>query len=231
MAKPVRRPARPKAATQAPGDLSQLRLQMQYTDITDIKPYRFNARDNREAIEKVANSIKTFGFLIPCVIDSEGVLGAGHTRVEAAKLLGLTAVPTVLADHLTEQQMNAFRIIDNKVAEIADWDFEMLADEIQALDGLFEWTDFGFTSQEVDCLNQMVADDCLSTASLPTPAEAAASRAQRRAPTQARFVCGELTFFVPAAVYRSWAHGLRSLHNFDEDAIASDLKQRLGILE
>lgn len=227
-ARPTRRPA-PK-----PVDMSKVKLRLEYVDINDIQPYEWNARDNAKAVAAVANSIRAFGFVVPVVIDQDGVLGAGHTRVEAAKTLGMLEVPAVRAEHLTKEQMDAFRIADNKVAEMATWNTAMLADEMEKLNGLFDFTDFGFQQGEIDCLASLVGDDCLSTANLgaltgeqnPTP-----GRSVRRAPIQARFVLGELTFFTTSEQYRNWVQGLRDLHNFDEAAIAEDLKRRLGILE
>lgn len=222
-----RAPARPPA----PVDLSKIKVEMGYKDINDIVPYEWNARDNAKAVQAVANSIKTFGFLIPVVIDGNNVLAAGHTRVEAGKLLGMSEVPFILADHLTTSQLDAFRIIDNKVASLADWDFGMLADEMVKLEGLFDMTDYGFNQSELDCLGALVADDCLATAGLGAAASETPGRSVRRAPTQARVVIGEITFFVPADVYRNWAQGLRDLHDFKDEDIAEDLRRRLGFLE
>ena len=110
--------------------------------ITELKPYENNPRINDHAVEAVANSIKEFGFKVPCVIDKNGVIVAGHTRVKAAKKLGIKTVPCVIADDLTEEQVKAFRLADNKTAEIAEWDFERLDDELAGLAD-FDMTDFG----------------------------------------------------------------------------------------
>lgn len=224
-----------RAATPPPLDMSKIKLKLEYVDINDIVPYEWNARDNAKAVAAVKASIKTFGFIIPIVIDDDNVLAAGHTRTEAAKELGMDEVPAVRASHLTEEQIKAFRLIDNKVASIADWDFNLLAAEMQELEGLFDMTDFGWSTQELDCLSSMVADDCLTTSGLGTggqrdAADAESNPAGRRAPTRARFVLGELCFFEDANLYRAWVQGLRELHNFDEELIAEDLKRRLGIL-
>lgn len=227
----TRRQARPAPA--ARGDKRNVKVEMRYVDINSIQPYDYNPRDNSDAIDSVANSISTFGFLIPVVIDSHGVLAAGHTRVEAAKKLGIAEVPSVLADHLTEEQINAFRLIDNKVAEIAKWDFDMLSGEIAKLgESGIQLTDFGWSREELDCLNQMVADDCLSVDGLVTAeAEDRIRRTERRAPATARFVLGELVFFIPATDYRTWVDGLRTLHDYNESDILADVKRRLGITE
>lgn len=130
------------------------RVHLEYRDINELVNYEFNPRDNAPAIESVANSIKTFGFLIPVVVDANNVLIAGHTRVAAAKMLGMDEVPTVQVDHLSQQEIDAFRLIDNKVAELAKWDFDMLSGEISKLQGSgLMLTDFGWAREELDCLS------------------------------------------------------------------------------
>ena len=82
--------------------------------LEELKPYENKPRNNEEAIEPVANNIKTFGFKVPIVVDKDNVIIAGHTRYKAAKKLGLNKVPCIVADDLTEDQVNAFRLVDNK---------------------------------------------------------------------------------------------------------------------
>ena len=98
--------------------------------LTDIAPYENNPRRNDAAVEYVANSIREFGFKQPIVIDKDGVIVAGHTRYKAAQKLGLNEVPCILADDLTPEQVKAYRLADNKVAELASWDFEILESEL-----------------------------------------------------------------------------------------------------
>lgn len=90
--------------------------------ICDIRPYENNPRDNDDAVDLVANSIREFGFKQPIVVDADGTIIAGHTRYRAARSLGLATVPAVYADDLTPGQVNAYRLADNKVAEAATWD-------------------------------------------------------------------------------------------------------------
>lgn len=115
--------------------------------IKDIKPYEKNPRKNDSAVEAVANSIEQFGFKVPVVIDKDNVIVCGHTRYKAAKKLGLDTVPCVVADDLTEEQIKAYRLADNKVSELAEWDIDLLGDE---LDGIFDidMGDFGFDMTE-----------------------------------------------------------------------------------
>ena len=84
--------------------------------ITEIKPYEKNPRKNDEAVKYVAESIKQFGFKVPIVIDSHDIIVAGHTRWKAAKKLGLSEVPCIVADDLNDEQIKAFRLADNKVS-------------------------------------------------------------------------------------------------------------------
>ena len=104
-------------------------------DINKLIPYKNNPRKNDGAVEPVANSIREFGFKVPLVIDKENNVVCGHTRLKAAKKLGLKTVPCVIADDLNDEQIKAFRLADNKVGELAEWDFDLLGDE---LDGIFD---------------------------------------------------------------------------------------------
>ena len=215
----------------ASADKIRARIQLEYRDISELKNYEFNPRDNGPAIESVANSIRTFGFLIPVVVDEEDVLVAGHTRVAAATTLGMMEVPVVKVSHLSEDEINAFRVIDNKVAELAKWDFDLLSGEISKLQGSgLTLTDFGWTREEIDCLTDVVQDDCLNTEGLvDIEARERIRRTERRAPATARFVLGELVFFLPQAEYREWINGVRTLNDYNEQDIVTDIKRRLGI--
>lgn len=105
-------------------------------NVNEIIPYENNPRKNDEAVDKVALSISAFGFKVPIVIDVNNVVVTGHTRLKAAKKLGMTTVPCILADDLTDEQIKAFRLADNKVAEFAEWDEEKLMKELEALDDI-----------------------------------------------------------------------------------------------
>lgn len=112
-----------------------------------LTPYENNPRNNDEAVEPVANFISEFGFKVPIVATSDGEIINGHTRWKAAKKLKLKTVPVIIADDLTEEQVRAFRLADNKVAEIAQWDIELLLSEIESVDNL-DMTLFGFTDSD-----------------------------------------------------------------------------------
>lgn len=108
-----------------------------------LRPYENNPRNNEQAVEAVANSIKEFGFKVPIVATIDGEIVNGHTRFKAAKFLKLKTVPVLIADDLTEEQIKAFRLADNKTGELADWDIELLYSELEDLTG-FDMTMFGF---------------------------------------------------------------------------------------
>lgn len=99
-----------------------------------LKEYENNPRNNDLAVEKVKYSIERFGFLFPVVIDMNYTIVAGHTRVRACREMGISSVPCIIADELTEEQINLFRLVDNKTSEYSDWDFEKLKEELSLVD-------------------------------------------------------------------------------------------------
>lgn len=101
-----------------------------YKKISELKPYNKNPRNNDEAVEYVANSIKEFGFKVPIIVDKDNIIIAGHTRYLACKKLNINEAPCIVADDLNEEQVKAFRLADNKVGEIATWDFGLLNEEL-----------------------------------------------------------------------------------------------------
>ena len=117
--------------------------------IGEVKPYEKNPRKNDNAVNAVANSISQFGFKNPIVIDGNNVIICGHTRYKAAQKLGLDVVPCVVADDLTEEQIKAYRLADNKVSELAEWDFNILGDELESIFDI-DMTDFGFDEAVID---------------------------------------------------------------------------------
>jgi ParB-like chromosome segregation protein Spo0J len=132
-------------------------LTINYLNIDVIKPYQKNARKNDKAVDKVAASIKEFGFKNPIIVDSNMEIIAGHTRYKAAKKLKLKKVPVIQSNDLTDNQVKAFRIADNKVGEIADWDMDLLLEEITELklnDYNLELTGF-----DLDEINKMMPNN------------------------------------------------------------------------
>ncbi len=122
------------------------KLKIEYVDINSIKPYKKNPRKNEEAIPYVMESIKQFGFKNPVILDKDNVIVCGHTRIEGAKRLGITEIPCIYADDLTDEQIKAFRLADNKVAEIAEWDIDLLDTELDDILNI-DMSDFGFIDE------------------------------------------------------------------------------------
>lgn len=114
--------------------------------VESIHPYENNPRYNDSAVPYVKNSIQEFGFKVPIIVDEAGSIVCGHTRYKVALELGMSHVPCIVASDLTPKQIQAFRLVDNKVSEFSSWDFSKLEIEIGELDAEFNLDDFGFFS-------------------------------------------------------------------------------------
>lgn len=131
-----------------------------YKKIEELKPYKRNPRKNEEAVRCVANSIKEFGFKVPIIIDKNNEIIAGHTRLLASKELKLKEVPCIIADDLTEEQVKAFRLADNKVSEIADWDFDLLEQELEEIQDIdMSMFDFDLSSLDDEEEKEIIEDE------------------------------------------------------------------------
>lgn len=120
-------------------------------NINVLKEYENNPRHNEAAVNKVAESIKEFGFKVPIIIDQNNVIITGHTRIKAARKLGLKKVPCIIADDLSPEQIKAFRLADNKVSEYATWDEDKLYTELMELKVVnFDIESFGFETKDID---------------------------------------------------------------------------------
>jgi DNA modification methylase len=127
-------------------------MNIQNLNIKDINPYEKNPRNNKNAIDKVAASIKEFGFKQPIVVDKDMTIIVGHTRYKAAEKLGLAEVPVLIANDLSDEQVKAYRLADNKTGEFAEWDIDLLAGELKGLKEFnFDMKPFGFenTQEEI----------------------------------------------------------------------------------
>lgn len=131
-------------------------MKVEKISVKEIRPYEDNPRYNDEAVQYVKESIKQFGFKVPMVITSDGVIVTGHTRFKASLELGYTEVPCVIADDLSEEQVQAFRLADNRVSEIAEWDEGLLFQELQEMEKAFDLGAFGFS---LDDFEIKLADD------------------------------------------------------------------------
>ena len=123
--------------------------------IEEIKMYENNPRNNDGAVEYVANSIKEFGFKVPIVLDKNNIIVAGHTRYKAAKLLKITEIPCIIADDLSDEQVKAFRLIDNKAAELSSWDIDLLNLELENIKDI----DMELFNFEISNILDNVVDD------------------------------------------------------------------------
>lgn len=131
-------------------------MRVKEVPIGDVRPYEDNPRDNEGAVSAVAASIREFGFQQPIVVDADGTVIAGHTRLKAAQALGMKTVPVVVASGLTPEQVAAYRLADNKTGELASWDAELLAEQLDGI-SVLDMGQFGFT--DADFPGEMAAID------------------------------------------------------------------------
>ena len=157
--------------------------------IAEVRPYEKNPRKNENAVKYVKESIRQFGFKGPIVIDSNRVIVCGNTRLLAAKSLGMTEVPCILADDLTEEQVKAFRLADNKVGEFAEWDLDLLGDELDAIADAsdIDMGDFGFDLSGDDEEKEIVEDE------VPEEVEPVCQRGEIWKLGEHRLMCGDST--------------------------------------
>lgn len=125
--------------------------------LTELKEYEKNPRRNDQAVDAVAASIREFGFKVPIIIDKDNVIVAGHTRLKAARKLGLETVPCIIADDLSPEQIQAFRLADNKTAELAEWDPELLLQQLGQI--TIDMQQFGFDISSMEPEDGEVAED------------------------------------------------------------------------
>ena len=135
-------------------------------NIKDIKPYEKNPRKNDKAVEAVAASIKEFGFKVPVIIDKNHEIVAGHTRYKAAKKLKIKEIPCIIADDLTDNQIAAFRLAENKTHELSEWDFDLFGDEFKKIIDI-DMTAFGFDFEDIFPAAEPEEDDFDVAANVP----------------------------------------------------------------
>jgi site-specific DNA-methyltransferase (adenine-specific) len=160
-------------------------------EISCINEYENNPRNNEKAVEAVAESIRQFGFKVPIVVDKDFVIVAGHTRLKAANVLDMKSVPCVIADDLTEEQLKAYRLADNKTAELAEWDFEKLHEELKALNA-FDMDVFGFDTLP-DLMDEMNDSTEISIDDILGEEETKTKRGDIWLLGQHRLICGDCT--------------------------------------
>lgn len=139
-----------------------------YLKVDELIPYINNPRDNSLAVDAVASSIKNFGFNQPIVVDKNKEVIVGHTRLLAAKKIGLESIPVIIAKNLDDAKAKAYRLADNKVSELATWDQEMLAMELEELSLTdIDMTEFGFADDEVQGFN--LGDEVIDEPEIDVP--------------------------------------------------------------
>lgn len=144
--------------------MSKKEIKIVYKNVNELIPYINNPRDNTSAVDAVASSIKNFGFKVPIVVDGASEIVTGHTRLLAAKKIGMEKVPVIVADDLNEAEVKAFRLADNKVSELSEWDWSLLDSELEELSEMnfdFDMEEFGFESLDkvvLDPLNDEVEE-------------------------------------------------------------------------
>lgn len=147
-------------------------------DLDSLRPYKGNPRINDQAVEAVARSIREFGFRQPIVIDEKGVIIVGHTRWKAAKKLGLKKVPVHVASDLTAKQKRAYRIADNQTADLAEWNYELLAHELGELEAVeFDLEALGFPADQIGALlDPGIREGLTDPDAIPGPPDKATTR-------------------------------------------------------
>jgi len=153
-------------------------MKIEMRSIDSITPYERNPRQNDGAVDAVANSIREYGWRVPLVVDEQGVIVAGHTRLLAARKLGLAEVPVHVATGLTPEQVKAYRLADNKLHELSTWDLDLLSIELSELRGMdVDLGMLGFSSEELaKLLDGDLAEGLTDPDEVPDPPEEPVTR-------------------------------------------------------
>lgn len=177
---------------------------IEYVSSKLIKPYWNNPRMNDDAVEGLKKSITEYGFLVPLVVDKDYVIVTGHTRFKASNDLGLDEVPVIVANHLDEAQIKAFRLADNRLSENAKWDETKLSEELRSLGEMGFSLEFtGFTKDELDCLCGLITADCLKDLDYKTVCGDVTPVSFKATDTMPITV-GPYRFAVPVKVFKAW---------------------------
>ena len=139
-----------------------MKEQIVYKRVDELVPYENNPRNNKKAVDKVAKSIEKFVFKVPIVVDENNVIVAGHTRLLASKQLGLESVPVIVVKELTNEQIKAFRLADNKTSEFAEWNEDLLIQELSEIESI-DMNIFGFDDIENELEEELENDETPKT--------------------------------------------------------------------
>lgn len=200
-------------------------LKVEYLRIDEIESYERNARTHSpEQVQQLVNSIQEFGFTNPVLIDNNNVLIAGHGRLVAAAEFGMTEVPAIQLQNLTDKQVKALRIADNQLALNASWDLDLLAAELSDLDAdSFELDLLGFDD---DFLAGLLPED-------PTlPSEQSAEQPEQAEATEkVEVIIGPYKFAAKKTEWQKWETSIRAKVGLDVESVTAELKKRLGFKE
>jgi ParB family chromosome partitioning protein len=192
-----------------------------YRDPADLTPFFNNPRMNDDAVADLKKSITEYGFLVPIVVDAEGVIVTGHTRHKAATQLGLDQVPVIYASHLNEAQIKAFRIADNRLSENAKWDETKLSEELRSLQDMgFDMEMTGFSVAELDCICGQINADCLKDLDFKTVCGDVVEQVAV-ATTNVVVSVGNYRFHVPVEAYKLWEAELMQQHPKRRDQLVA----------
>lgn len=196
--------------------------------LAHIQPYEHNPRVNEQAIEPLIVSIQQFGFLVPIVVDKDGIIITGHTRYEASKRLKLDEVPVIYAEHLTEAQVKAFRLADNRLAQNSTWDEDLLQQELINIQNMgFNLQFTGFSKSELDCLTEPVPASCLDDLDYATVCGAVEE--EEATPNVSVFISvGSYRVRLDASQFREWEDRMFKQYN-SKAGIKKHIVEALGI--
>jgi ParB-like chromosome segregation protein Spo0J len=188
-----------------------------------VVPYAKNPRKNESAIAKVAASIQQFGWRQPIVVDSEMVVIAGHTRLQAAILLDHPKVPVHVAKGMTAEDVKAYRLADNRLAQDAEWDDELLGIELEELQlANYDMSQTGFEDEEIA---RAIAGEMEKI----EDGVAEERDGDPNALAGTNFSFGQYRFSVSREEYLAWQEILREEVGFDDAAALAELRTRLGL--
>ena len=203
-----------------------MKIQMLSPD--KVIPYARNPRVNEHAIDKVAASLKEFGWKQPIVVDKDMVIIVGHVRHQAAKRLEMEQVPVVVAEDLTPEQVKAYRIADNRVGEESQWDDEFLALEFSELDTAEFNTDvLGFDETEIDKIQSALDQAAAEIEDGYSGDDDQDLDDVEEADTQATI--GEYRFTVERQQYLDWMEDIKQSVGFEKENVIKELQKRLGL--
>ena len=196
-------------------------MKVEVLSIEKLVPYARNPRITAHAVDKVAASIKEFGFRQPIVVDSEMVIVVGHVRYEAAQKLGLKKVPVHVMEGASAEQIKAYRIADNRTGEEAEWDKALLHLEISELDtAAYDASVLGFNDEELNSLR-------LSLDGLQDGIDGEEQGEVEEADTNATI--GPYRFIIERGEFLEWIETIKQQVGFDKEAIVAELRKRLGL--